>query len=51
MEQEKAAMLEELRKKQEEMAQVKNDELMKQMQKEMDKARIEFEEKLREQEE
>jgi hypothetical protein len=33
-------MLEELRKKQEEMAQVKNDELMKQMQKEMDKARI-----------
>lgn len=48
MQQEKEAMLEELRKKQDEMAKVKNDELMKQMQKEMDKARLEFEEKLRE---
>lgn len=33
------------------MSQVKNDELMKQMQKEMDKARLEYEEKLKEQEE
>ncbi len=48
MQQDKEAMLEELRKKQEQMAKVKNDELMKQMQNEMDKARLEYEEKLRE---
>jgi len=48
MQKEKEAMLEDMRKKQEEMAKVKNDELMKQMQKEMEKAKLEFEEKLRE---
>ena len=45
MQKEKEAMLEDMRKKQEEMAKVKNDELMKQMQKEMEKAKLEFEEK------
>jgi hypothetical protein len=39
-----------MKKKQEEMAKVNNQELMKKMQDEMDRARIEFEEKLRDQE-
>ena len=41
-------MMLEMKKKQEEMSKVQNDEIMKQMQTEMDKARREFEEKLRE---
>lgn len=41
-------MMLEMKKKQEEMSKVQNDGMMKQMQAEMDKARHEFEEKLRE---